>query len=363
MRFRELKLDGGPIAEQSGEYEGSFRLTLRSSRSFIPRPQLDLLLVDFSLVKPPILLITFKRSDLAVGLIDTLRSYAPSKVYLASDGFREDQPGEKDLVLETRRLLRESIDWPCEVIEMFQTHNLGLARHVTTAIDSVLNREDRVVVLEDDCFPHLDFFGYCEDLLEKYAHDKRVWCILGDNSGKVPLRGNASYGFVKYSLPVWGIAIWKRSWELFDRDLDKWVTIRETRVPRRLWPSKKERVLMHKLLDKVRFVNRHGWAYSWMFSMQLNGGVAIIPRVNLISNRGHNRSDATHTKGSSLRANFPTRQILPLIHPRQIRRDYRAERLARNGRLFGLKKQSPAYRLAKKGKKTLRAFLRAINRT
>lgn len=305
----------------------------------------------------PLLLIVFNRPDLAKLLVDSLRHLEPQRLFVAGDGPRPFIEGENSLVSLTRQVVLESIDWECSVETLFRSENVGLARHIPESIDWVFTSFDRLVLLEDDCIPHPDFLEYCAELLERYRDDSRVWCILGDNSGKFSVPGSASYGFSRYALPVWGIALWKRAWDRHDRNLDLWAELRFTPTVKKLWPKKSERSMMSGILNRVRDVEQHSWAYPWLFSVQVHGGVAIVPKSNLISNVGHQRADASHTKGRSLRANYPTSPILPLIHPSAVRRNYRAEREVRDGRLFGLKKKSSLYRWKQRIKKTLRSWL------
>lgn len=305
----------------------------------------------------PVLILTFNRPDLVEPLINAIRVAKPPRVFLASDGPRLDFEEDGSLVSDTRRKLLEQIDWPCEIVTRFQESNLGLVDHAVSSFDWAFERCDRLVVLEDDCVPHPDFFGFCEELLVRCAEDSRVWCVLGDNSAKVPVRGRDSYTFSRYALPTWGLALWKSSWEKFDRNLDLWAEIRETPRERALWATKRAGDVVRSLLNRVRDVESHSWGYVWMFSAMYNRGLAIVPRVNLIRNLGHNRADAAHTRGNSLRSNFPTASILPLRHPKRVVRFKRAERVARNGRLFGLKKNSRWYQISKGARKFIRRLL------
>ena len=52
---------------------------------------------------------------------------------------------------------------------------------VSSAISWFFNNVDEGIILEDDCLPHPDFFYFCEQLLDKYRNDKRIWCITGNN--------------------------------------------------------------------------------------------------------------------------------------------------------------------------------------
>lgn len=308
----------------------------------------------------PLLIVCFNRPDLVGVLVDAIRPIRPSKIYLSSDGPRKEREGESDLVAATRDAFVDAIDWDCELKTRFLPANAGLVAHTVGAIDWVFEAETEVLILEDDCIPHPDFFGYGAELLRRFRTQTEVKCVLGDNSAKIPVRGHASYTFSKYALPTWGMGLWKRSWNEFDRNLDSWLRVRNSRECKELWPNKHERRLMVSLLDRVKFEENHSWGYVWMYSVQLHRGFAVVPRHNLISNRGFQRADAAHTRGESLKSNYPTRAVLPLNHPRTVELDRRASRIARDGRLFGLKKNRVSYRLSKFFRKKIRGLMRGL---
>ncbi len=100
---------------------------------------------------------------------------------------------------------------------------------MSSGLDWVFDTVDEAIVLEDDCVPHLTFFRFCEELLEKYRHHERIMAISGDNFQVDKTRnGNGySYYFSRYN-HVWGWASWRRAWSHYDRDLSLWPQVRDT---------------------------------------------------------------------------------------------------------------------------------------
>ena len=43
-----------------------------------------------------------------------------------------------------------------------------------TGFSWVFEKEEQAIILEDDCIPNLDFFRYCDEMLEKYKDDERA---------------------------------------------------------------------------------------------------------------------------------------------------------------------------------------------
>ena len=151
-------------------------------------------------------------SDLAIALIvfnrprhtresfASVRAQQPKKLFLIADGPRADRPDEAQKCQEVRDIVAQ-IDWPCEVFRNYADQNMGLKRRVSSGLNWVFDQVETAVILEDDCVPHPDFFTYCEDLLERYRDDERIWVITGNNFQRGKRRGDA-VSYTHLTLPT-----------------------------------------------------------------------------------------------------------------------------------------------------------------
>ena len=130
---------------------------------------------------PPILLIVFNRLENTKRVFDAIKKAKPQKLYISSDGPREDIKDEKKLVLRIRKFLLDSIDWECETKTLFHETNQGCKLAPEKAISWFFENEEKGIILEDDCVPSLDFFKYATELLDFYVNDLRVFGISGTN--------------------------------------------------------------------------------------------------------------------------------------------------------------------------------------
>lgn len=307
------------------------------------------------------LLLTFNRPDTTQAVLETLQAAKPSEVYVFSDGPRQGIDGEAEKVQETRNLIESMINWGPRVHHRYNDHNQGLFAGVSGALDWFFARVPEGIILEDDCVPHADFFAYCDELLERYRNDERVWCISGDNSVDLPISGQASYGFIRDPL-IWGWATWARAWRHFDHELAGWAEIRSTPQERHMYPDRVERRVRRATYDNYFASGIDAWGYKWKFTVHRAGGLVAVPRVNLVSNIGWNRPDATHTSGSSLRAAKPTSAILPLVHPQAVALDLAADREWVESRGLGVKKYRLGYQLRKRLGRLRRLLGRRLGR-
>lgn len=261
---------------------------------------------------PPILFLIFNRPDTTARVFAAIRAARPARLYVAADGPRSDRPGEADRCAEARRIAT-AIDWPCELRTLFRDTNLGCRRAVSGAITWFFEHEPEGIILEDDCLPHPTFFPYCAELLARYRDDERVMCITGNNFQKSMGRWPYSYYFSIYN-HCWGWASWRRAWEHYDAEVERFGAPATTARVRRL---SRVRGFANYWCEKFRDVKEariDSWAYVWTWSCWAQGGLTCTPRVNLVSNIGFG-PDATHTKHAAEAELAHGALAFPLNHP------------------------------------------------
>lgn len=265
----------------------------------------------------PILVLAWRRPELTERLLEAISAWQPERLFLACDGWDPDSPAALVAdVQATREVLERQPAWSCEVQRHYADHNLGLRTAVSEAIEWFFAHCEEGIILEDDCIPSPELLPYCTDLLERYRHDSRVMCISGDGSAEALEDRTESYAFIRFPL-IWGWATWRRAWAHYDRDLDRAAALDDVDWEDRL-PDPVERRVWRERLESLR--NASGpdtWDYVWTLSTIVEGGLTIIPAVNLVENAGFGPG-ATHTTAAVLRPPVPTRAILPLTHPNAV---------------------------------------------
>lgn len=129
----------------------------------------------------PILFLIFNRPEVTFSVFERIRDVQPLYLFIAADGPRSSKPEEAELCKQTRSIV-EKIDWPCVVKTLFRDENIGCAKGVSSAITWFFEQVEHGIILEDDCFPDLTFFSFCEQLLVKYNDDKEIGSICGFNN-------------------------------------------------------------------------------------------------------------------------------------------------------------------------------------
>lgn len=276
-------------------------------------------------MKSPVLLITFNRPEHTFRVLSAIRSKKPQDLYVFQDGAREDNSDDVVRCTKVRKVIDDIVDWDCRLHTFFADKNYGCGAGPMTGISWFFSHVENGIVMEDDCLPHLDFFDYCDELLDRYKDDKQVMYISSTlYNGK--WKCEYSYDFSHYMITgAW--ASWARAWKGFDLDLLSLDAKKFRRHCKKILYSVVEADWWYfKLLEiQCDKEKKSYWDYQMQIHLFNSSGITIHPRVNLVSNIGFD-GEGTHTLCNNGMGNLQSYGIMPLIHPTTIhvdtRRDY-----------------------------------------
>ncbi|MDO9630122.1 MAG: hypothetical protein Q7I99_09510 [Acholeplasmataceae bacterium] len=241
----------------------------------------------------PVVLFFFIREESTMKVLDQIRIAKPKKLYLVGEGHRPNKPGEKERVETLRQLVESRIDWDCEVFKNYVTEDIGAGRRISSGISWVFETENRAIFLEDDIIASQSFFRYCQEMLDYYEHDNRVMAISGSNPvPKFEFDGDYTFSNVAH---IWGWATWKRAWENYDFEMKEWPYYKKNEL---LKASFRNKVFYEFRCDEFDLAYEGistTWDYQFSFHLLKNSGLAVVPKINMISNVGIG-PNATNTK-------------------------------------------------------------------
>lgn len=268
----------------------------------------------------PILLIAFNRPDHVRRVLTEILKAEPQDLYVCQDGAREGNENDRIKCQEVRDAVNELTsayavshkDFTLHTL--YQEKNLGCGPGPQAGITWFFEHVEGGMVMEDDCLPHPDFFGYCEELLERYKDDESVQFI---NSTLYHDRWKCegSYGFSHYMVTgAW--AGWSSMWQGFDLDL---IELNAWKFRRHVLRLTKNRAEANWWYFKVKEIQadkskKSYWDYQMQIHLFKHEALTIHPKVNLISNIGFD-AEGTHTLTNDGRGDKEVFPILPLTHP------------------------------------------------
>ena len=264
----------------------------------------------------PVLLITFNRPEHTRRVLEAIMASHPLDLYVFQDGAREDNENDAKKCAEVRCAVEElTKDTNVVLHTLYSEKNLGCGAGPMTGISWFFNQVEKGIVMEDDCLPHPDFFGYCEELLERYKDDEKVLFInstLYDDRWKC----DASYDFSRYMVTgAW--AGWRRTWQGFDLDLKDLDALAFRKHVLRLTGNRAEANWWFSIVKEIQQDERKKsyWDYQMQIHLFRNSALTIHPKVNLVSNIGFDGA-GTHTlSNNDSRGDREVFPILPLTHP------------------------------------------------
>ena len=264
--------------------------------------------------KLPVLFLTFNKTAPTAQVLATLQAYAPERLYIAQDGPRADRPEEVGRVAEVRKLLHETESWPCQTHYRHQDTNLGLQRHVESAISWFFEHEPEGIILEDDTVPSPDFFRFCEELIERYREDRRVMMIGGCNLNLVTA-SSYSYFFSTHPL-IWGWATWRDRWAHYDGQMRAFEQMDKDGTLPLAYPDAFRRETELSRVQDLKSGRSRSWGFRWAYTLLAQHGLCIVPGKNMVVNVGFGEEGT-----NALDADHPSAQLQlelmpwPLIHP------------------------------------------------
>lgn len=252
----------------------------------------------------PVLLVTFNRLDYLEKVFDKIKKIKPKKLYLSSDGAREDKGGEKEIVETIRSWMLNQINWECDVKTRFLDKNSGgCANGVSGAINWFFENEEQGIILEDDCLPSDSFFDFCESLLDKYQDNKNVFSICGYLPTE-RVESEYAYEFASVS-HCWGWATWKDRWQKFTLDMSKF----SNKDIKSLYHHVAAKKYWQLILQHIKNHEINSWYFPWNFCIAKNNGLTIFPTKNLISNIG-DCGEHYESKNKDQRLNSKTFELI-----------------------------------------------------
>jgi hypothetical protein len=195
------------------------------------------------------------------------------------------------VVIDVRNHVLNQVNWECEVFTLFHEENLGCGKAVSKALKWFFNKEEKGIVLEDDCLPDINFFTYCELSLNKYEHNKNIFMIAGFNPFGNGIESNAS--FFSENPSVWGWATWSNRLIDYDYDMKTWPNILFLNYLKIKYPLNIYKYY-EKAFNEVYQKKIDTWDYQLTYLILSNNGLTLKPKSNLIKNIG---IDGAHTIG------------------------------------------------------------------
>ncbi len=242
----------------------------------------------------PVVLFCYKRFDTLKQTIESLQQnyYADkSELYIFSDGpqIAEDEPKIRSI-----RDYLKTITGFKKVVITEAVKNKGLANSIIGGVTDIINKFDKVIVLEDDLVTSRNFLRYMNKGLNYYKSNPKIFSITGFS---IPIKGvneNTVYFTQRANSCGWGT--WKDRWSIIDWEVKDYFALMRSRPLKSAFNKMGSDML--GLLKKTKKGKINSWAIRWCYHQFKHDLYSVHPVVSKIKNIGYASADATHTKES-----------------------------------------------------------------
>jgi hypothetical protein len=247
------------------------------------------------MINPPLLLLGYNRRDLLEKRVKEISKLDIEKVYISIDGGKESHKSEMiSLILEIPSLFLKNTDVKITHYE----NNLGLTKHITSAISKVLKENENVIVVEDDIAINLSFYKNITNgmnLLKKMGASGLV-------SGFSPINYSGNY-FLQNKwrksiyFSCWGWGCDRDTWAKYESNLSN-VNFDEALKNSYAWNSlsRWQKNVWKSRFRRVQQNEGYTWDLQMQFSSFINDFTNFAPLYRFTDNEGFNDERATHTK-------------------------------------------------------------------
>jgi len=241
----------------------------------------------------PIILFVYNRLDETKLTIDSLKKNflaKESNLYIFSDGPK----GVFDLKkIDKVREYIKSIDG-FKNIKIFESKvNEGLANSIIGGVSKIINKYDKVIVLEDDLVVSNNFLDFMNQALFFYENHPKIFSISGYSFDLPTLKNYPFDYYMGYRASSWGWGTWKYQWNQID------------------WKIKDYNQFKYNFLSQIKFARGgsdmpgmlkkqmngkiDSWAIRWCYNQYKKDLLTVFPSKSKLNSIGSGPS-ATHTK-------------------------------------------------------------------
>ena len=267
-------------------------------------------------IKVPVLLVGFNRPDIIQKSIENLRQYSPQNLYIAIDGPRVGSEDDDIKVTQVRKIVKD-IDFCPNIHYRISEVNHGAEATISSAISWVLEKEDEIIVMEDDVIGHKSFFQFMQDMLERYKDNNRIAMVSGCNYTPISYPNGEDYCFCQSGHTSGGWATWKRVWkdyDLYEEIKDEFLNdeFLQTISPNKEIARRRKKAFL-KMKEKGK---NNNWDYMFSYFRETRQLLSIVPRTHLTSNIG---VYGLHQRGATA-VNYRTidEGFVAIRHPKEV---------------------------------------------
>ena len=225
-----------------------------------------------------------------------------SDIYIFSDAPRSEK--DVDAVEKVRKYISE-IEGFKKITVIQSDSNKGLAKSIIAGVTDIINKYDKVIVLEDDLMLAPNFLYFMNSSLSFYQENKSIYSISGFMFD-IDYPKNYSYDvFFTKRHCSWGWAMWKDRWNRIDWNVTDFNEFNSSTSQKKAFDEIGADLTLS--LQRQQRGEINSWAIRCNYQQFKEQTYTVYPIKSKIDNLGFG-DDATHTtqKFSKYKATLDT---------------------------------------------------------
>ncbi len=237
----------------------------------------------------PIILFVYNRPSHTLKTLESLEQNFLAKesiLYVFADGAKENITKFELEEIAAVDSVVKSHKWCKEVIYIKRERNFGLADNIVDGVADVLMRHEKVIVLEDDLVTSPGFLQYMNQALTIYQSEEKAMHVSGY---MFPVKGRLPETFFFKQSSCWGWGTWKRAWKYYNGN-SRLLLNQAFNLPNfNEINIDGTNQFVKQLEDNISGILKT-WAVKWQFSIFVNDGLCLHPKISLVQNIGLDNS-------------------------------------------------------------------------
>ena len=242
----------------------------------------------------PVVLFAYARPDHLRRTLNCLRENQVPLIYAFCDGPKKQE--EEERVAQVRKILHE-VDW-CEIHITERQENLGLGKSILTGVTEVFEKNDMIIVFEDDLICVPGTYQYLCAALEHYKDTPQVMSVTGWTHPLVTPSDITDQPYFDGRAECWVWGTWARAWHGMEIDAKALMKqCKDQGIDNYGYGADLVNMAKAELRQNI-------WAVRWLYWHILNRGLCLRPPWSMVENIGFG-AEATNTKAESWMKNPP----------------------------------------------------------
>ncbi|SHF98698.1 Glycosyl transferase family 2 [Arenibacter palladensis] len=174
----------------------------------------------------PIVLFTYNRLNETIRTVEALQQNylaSDSELYIFSDGAKENNGRNK--IQEVRDYLHTIKGFENIYIKE-SIKNKGLANSIIEGVTEVMDKHEKVIVLEDDLITSPNFLNFMNQALDFYIDSPKVMSISGYSMNLPSLNNYCQDFYIGHRASSLGWGTWKEKWINIDWNVSDYSSFR-----------------------------------------------------------------------------------------------------------------------------------------